>query len=80
MREVYRIKLTQGSIPTYSSFRRKVTKSLTFFQLLIRFSLFIDFNDKKVKEEGAEEFAKYLALSQKNLNQLKQRFIGKSIF
>merc|ERR1711972_343027 len=34
-----------------------------------------DFNDKKVKEEGAEEFAKYLALSQKNLNQLKQRFI-----
>merc|ERR1712083_368366 len=34
-----------------------------------------DFNNKKAKEEGVEEFAKYLALSQKNLNQLKQRFI-----
>ena len=34
-----------------------------------------DFSDKKVKEESAEDFAKYLALSQKNLNQLKQRFL-----
>ena len=35
-----------------------------------------DFSDKKVKEESAEDFAKYLALSQKNLNQLKQRFLA----
>ena len=32
-----------------------------------------DFNKKEVKEQAAEDFAKYLALSQKNLNQLKQR-------
>merc|ERR1712210_35626 len=35
-----------------------------------------NFSDKKVKEESAEDFAKYLALSQKNLNQLKQRFLA----
>merc|ERR1711956_19362 len=29
----------------------------------------------KVKEQSAEDFSKYLALSQKNLNQLKQRFL-----
>merc|ERR1712083_175239 len=34
-----------------------------------------DFNDKEVKEQTAEDFAKFLALSQKNLNQLKQRFL-----
>merc|ERR1711935_693201 len=34
-----------------------------------------NFSDKKVKEQSAEDFSKYLALSQKNLTQLKQRFL-----
>merc|ERR1739842_37096 len=34
-----------------------------------------NFSDKKVKDESAEDFAKYMGLSQKNLNQLKQRFL-----
>ena len=68
-------------LSTFSCIGRLLLSLSTFLSISINIPIvFIDFNDKKVKEEGAEEFAKYLALSQKNLNQLKQRFIGKSIF
>ena len=55
-------------LKTYSC--KKLTCIIFFFFFIS------DFSDKKVKEESAEDFAKYLALSQKNLNQLKQRFLA----